>query len=56
MQILNRGKQKHSAGLNFSHTAAVLLSTSSLQQTRLPLLQLICEKESEAFGVAETQL
>lgn len=41
---VNCGKQKYCAGLDFSHTAAILLSTSSLQQqTRLPLLQLICD-------------
>lgn len=39
---VNCGKQKYCSGLDFSHTAAILLSTSSLQQTRLPLLQLVC--------------
>ena len=40
---VNCGKQKYCSGLDSSHTAAISLSTSSLQQTRLPLLQLICD-------------
>lgn len=41
---VNCGKQKYCSGLDFSHTAAISLSTSSLLQTRLPLLELICDK------------
>lgn len=37
------GKQKYCSGLDFPRTAAILLSTSSLQQTRLPLLQPVCD-------------
>lgn len=36
-------KLKYCIGLDFSHTVAISLSTASLQQTKLPLLQLICD-------------